>query len=140
MTERLPASHEIADHTAELQVRLRAATLAELLAEAGRALAEIQLRELPACGEAEWRNLELTAPDAAGLLADWLNELIYLSETDRWIPTEFELRTSGQGSLRGRARGVTVERAPGLVKAATMHGLRVEPIPGGLTADVILDV
>jgi len=140
MAERMRASHEIADHTSEVRIRLRAATLADLMTEAGRALAEIQLRGMPAPGEDEWRNLQITASDAAGLLADWLNELIYLSETDRWIPTDFELATSGQGSLRGRARGATLDRAPGLVKAATMHGLSVTEVPGGLAAEVILDV
>ncbi|HWB42737.1 MAG TPA: archease [Gemmatimonadales bacterium] len=135
-----PPSHEVADHTAEVQVRLRAGSLADLLAEAGRALAGLQLRGLPLRAGGEWRPIEVTAPDRDRLLADWLNELIYLAESDRWVATEFDLATPGPGTLRGRARGVTLDRALGLVKAATMHGLRVDEIPGGLSAEVILDV
>jgi SHS2 domain-containing protein len=144
MGERSPAEplrpgHDIIDPTSEIQVRLRAATLADLLATAGRALAGIQLRGMDAPTGGEWRPVEVAAADPAGLFADWLNELIYLAETERWVATEFELRTVGQGALTGRARGVTLERLPGLVKAATMHGLHVVEIPGGLAAEVILD-
>jgi SHS2 domain-containing protein len=138
--EPLHQSHDVADHTSEVRIRLRAPTLAGLLAEAGRALAEIQIRGGPVPPAGTWRAVAVAAPDSAGLLVDWLNELIYLAETDRWIPTEFDLSTAGPGTLRGRARGVTLDRAPALVKAATMHGLRLTETPGGLAADVILDV
>jgi SHS2 domain-containing protein len=33
-----------------------------------------------------------------------------------------------------------VERVPGLVKAATLHGLRVEEVAGGWEGEVVLDV
>lgn len=138
--EPLKPGHDIIDHTSEVRVRLRAATLADLLAEAGRALADIQLRGEGAPALGEWRPVEVTAADPAGLLADWLNELVYLAEAERWVATEFELRTADGGILAGRARGVTVDRLSGLVKAATMHGLQVAEIPGGLAAEVILDV
>jgi SHS2 domain-containing protein len=140
MREPLGPGYDIIDHTSEVRVRLRAPTLATLLAEAGRALAGIQLRGTGAPAPGEWRPVEVTAADPAGLLADWLNELVYLAETERWVPTEFELTTAGQGALTGRARGVTLERVSGPVKAATMHGLSVVEVPGGLTAEVILDV
>jgi SHS2 domain-containing protein len=83
--------------------------------------------------------LEVSAPDPAGLLVDWLNELIFLAETERWVATEFEVEVA-DGTLRGRARGVSLGQAPGLVKAATLHGLRVDDVPGGLTGEVILDI
>jgi SHS2 domain-containing protein len=137
---RLAASHDIADHTSELRVRLSAGSLAELLAEAGRALAEIQLRGANPTAGGDWRPVEVSARDPAGLLADWLNELIFLAETERWVAMEFDVELAGRCTLRGRARGVALGQAPGLVKAATLHGLRVDDAPGGLTGEVILDV
>jgi SHS2 domain-containing protein len=136
----LAASHDIADHTSELRVRLSAGSLAELLAEAGRALAEIQLRGAGVPAGGAWRPIAVSAPDPTGLLADWLNELIFLAETERWVATEFDVEVADGCTLRGRARGPTLDRAPGLVKAATLHGLRVDDAPGGLTGEVILDV
>jgi SHS2 domain-containing protein len=47
-------------------------------------------------------------------------------------PTETELQL--------RARGVTVDTAPSQVKAATFHGLRIAAVPGGVEANVVLDV
>ena len=137
---RLAASHDIADHTSELRVRLSAGSLAELLAEAGRALAEIQLRGASIAAGGAWRPIAVSAPDPAGLLADWLNELIFLAETERWVATEFDVELADGCMVRGRARGIRLDRAPGLVKAATLHGLRVDDTPDGLTGEVILDV
>jgi SHS2 domain-containing protein len=73
-------------------------------------------------------------------MADWLNELIFLAETERWVATEFAVDIGAECTLRGRARGITLPQVPGLVKAATLHRLRVEPAAGGWTSEVILDV
>lgn len=134
------ASHEIVDHTSEVRVRVRADSFAELLAEAGRALAELQLGGAPSAASGDWREIGLTAADRPGLLADWLNELIYLAESERWVGSEFEVRAAGPGALSARVRGITVPRLPGRVKAATLHGLRVEDVPGGVAGEVVLDV
>jgi SHS2 domain-containing protein len=137
---RVGPSHEITDHTSELRIRLLAGSLGELLAEAGRALAGIQLRGATPAVEGDWRRLELSAPDRAGLLAEWLNELIYLAETERWVATEFAVDRASDRSVSALARGTLVERAPGLVKAATLHGLRVDQVSGGFAGEVVLDV
>jgi SHS2 domain-containing protein len=71
---------------------------------------------------------------------DWLNELVFLAETDRWVATEFRPRSAGEGEMRIAARGVQVNEAPSLVKAATHHGLEVRPLADGLEAEVVFDV
>jgi SHS2 domain-containing protein len=87
-----------------------------------------------------WRWVEVSSSDRASLLADWLNELVFLAETERWVATEFEVEWVDDRAVRARARGVAVERAPGLVKAATLHGLHVDDVPGGIQGEVILDI
>jgi SHS2 domain-containing protein len=135
-----PATHELADHISELHLRVHAGSLEALLAEAGRALAGLQLGGTPGAPSGPWREIDLRAADQAGLLAEWLNELIYLADTDRWVATEFEFTHTGECSVRARARGVPMAASRGLVKAATLHGLRVAPVPGGYEGEVILDV
>ena len=127
------------DHGSEVRLRIRAPSLAELLAEAGRALAQVQL---PGVGEAApvWREIEVSASDRAALLAEWLNELIFLTEAEAWLPIQFEVTRTTDTSVRARVSGIWLDRAPGLVKAATLHGLRVDEISGGLEGEVILDV
>jgi SHS2 domain-containing protein len=145
MHDRIPPSHEVVDHTSEIRLRIRAGSLAELLAEAGRALARLELRGRTAAATGDWRPLTVSAGGRAALLADWLNELVFLAEAERWVPIDFEIERAGESpagdtEVRARARGVSVEQSPGLVKAATLHGLRVDPIPGGLEGEVVLDV
>jgi SHS2 domain-containing protein len=134
------SSHELIDHTSELQLRLRAGSLGELLAEAGRALAELQLHGGEEPARSGSKHLRLAAPDRERLLVDWLNELIFLAETERWVATQFEIERVNTRSLEVQATGVEVPRSPGLVKAATMHGLRVSDVDGGVEGEVILDV
>jgi SHS2 domain-containing protein len=137
---RLRPSHEVADHASEIQLQLRAGSLAELLAEAGRALAAIQLGGTAEPATGPWRRIEVSSPDRASLLADWLNELVFLAETERWVATDFGIELADDRSVRARVRGIEVERVSGLVKAATLHGLRLEDVPGGMEGEVILDV
>jgi len=134
------AGFELLPHTAEVQVRARAPTLASLLAEAGRALARVELGVPPGPAAGDWRAVEVRSGDRAALLVDWLNELIWIAETERWVPVEFELETEGEVAVRGRMRGLSVACAPSLVKAATYHALRVEPTAEGFEAEFVLDV
>ena len=133
-------SHELIDHPSEVQLRLRAGSLGDLLAEAGRALAELQLRGVERPARAGTRRLQLAAPDRERLLVDWLNELIFLAETDRWVATRFEIERADSQSAEVRAAGVEIPRPRGLVKAATLHGLRIRDVDGGVEGEVVLDV
>jgi hypothetical protein len=105
---------------------VRAGSLAELLEEAGRAVAQLQLRGADA-SRGTWRVIEVSAPDRA-------------AEAERWVGADFEVDSAEDGRVRARVWGVLIERAPALLKAATLHGLRVDDVPGGLEGQVILDV
>ncbi|HXV91240.1 MAG TPA: archease [Gemmatimonadales bacterium] len=134
------AEHELLAHTAEVKLRVRAADFPALAGEAGRALAALELggEVPPATGEA--REIVVRAGDQGALLVDWLNELIYLAETERWVATEFVPQAGGPLELRMRARGATVDTAPSRVKAATHHGLDVRTTADGVEAEVVFDV
>jgi SHS2 domain-containing protein len=136
----LRPGHRFLEHTGEVQIQVRAGSLADLLAEAGRALAALQLRSGTGGAAGPWRELELRATDRTALLVDWLNELIYRAETDREVATEFDVHEAIDTVVRAAIRGVRVEQPPALVKAATLHRARVDPVAGGMEADVILDV
>ena len=86
------------------------------------------------------RRLHVSAADRESLLVDWLNELIFLAETERWVATEFEIERADAESVVARVSGVELARISGLVKAATMHGLRVAEVDGCWEGEVILDV
>jgi SHS2 domain-containing protein len=132
--------HRALDHGSDLELEIGAPDLGGLLAEAGRAIAEVQLRKDGGTGPAGPRSLDLHARDREALLVDWLDELLFIAETELWVPTEFELLEVDDRHVRARARGVAVERAPSFIKAATHHELRVERRGDELVAKVILDL
>lgn len=131
---------EVIEHPGEVRVRLRAASFGDLAAAAGATLAELQLRRPPPAAGDAWREIPIRGRDREALLVHWLNELIYLAETERWVGTEFAPIREADTELVMRARGVAVETAPSQVKAATFHGLRILPTSSGVEADLVLDV
>lgn len=133
-------SSELLEHTAEAKVRVRAQSFGELAAEAGRALAKIQLGPVWTAPAGAWRTLEVHSTDRVALLVDWLNELIFLAESERWVPAGFQVIEATDTLLRVLARGVSVEEAPARVKAATFSGLDIRATPLGLEAEVVFDV
>jgi len=132
--------HRWVDHTSEVQLEVEAESLAELAAEAGRALGLLMLRGEPVVVSGPARVLEVTAVDCDALLVNWLNEILFVAETEQWVPVEFEVEESSPTRLRVAVRGVPVAEPPSIVKAATFHGLRVEERDGLFRAEVIFDV
>jgi SHS2 domain-containing protein len=134
------AWHRFLDHTSEITLHVGAADWPGLLAQAGRGLAELLLRGRPPAPNGDWRSLEVSSHDREALLVDWLNEILYVAETGLWVAVDFEVDDASEAHLKARARGMTVEEPPSLVKAATFHGLHVRDLPDGLEAEVILDI
>jgi SHS2 domain-containing protein len=134
------ARHEFIEHTAELALRLVAATPGELFAEACRALGAMFCAEA-GCGTARTaRTIRIMAVDAEALLVDLLNELIFLAETEQWAPLEAHApQWSGTETVL-ELTGPRLDRAPSRIKSATHHGLTLRRDGGGWVAEVILDV
>lgn len=136
----MSAVHECVDHTAELELRLKAQSPGELLAEAGRALGEVLVRAAPRADGVEWRTVEVRSTDREALLVDWLNELLYLADVEHLVPVGFEAVETTDTSVRARARCARVSEAPALVKGATRQGLELRDTTRGIEADVTLDL
>lgn len=134
------ASHVFEEHTGEVQLRVEAAGLRELFAEAGLALAELMVERLPTELDANEEAVTVAALDREGLLVEWLNEIIFRSETRKKVYTRFEIQGLSDEELRATMRGAAVTELRTAVKAATMHRLRILERPGGYTATVVLDV
>jgi SHS2 domain-containing protein len=115
-------------------------TIAEILQQAGLALSGLLLPPCSPGGAEKDQEIVLDAPDRATLLVDWLNELLYLADRDRWVATHIDLHDVSETHLRAAARGPVLDQAPALVKAATWHNLRFEVRDGAFEAEVVLDV
>jgi SHS2 domain-containing protein len=134
------SSHEFAEHTSELRLRLRAGAPGELYAEAARALGGLLLRDAGGAGPEVTRELTVEGADPEALLVDWLNELLWQAEAERWVPRAVTVLEVTPTRLRARVTGPRVREPPVLVKAATHHGVRVTEGPTGWEAEVVLDI
>jgi SHS2 domain-containing protein len=125
------------EHTGELELSIEAPTEAEVFVDGLGALAEL-LGEEGGGGHAR-HEISLAAADRAVLLADWLEELVFLAETEDLVPERVERLELGDASLRavveGRRGG-----PPHLVKAVTHHGLEFRRANGRWRARAVLDV
>ena len=125
------------EHTAELELEVEAAGEAEVFADAAAALGE--LLDDGSGGPAERREIVLRSAERATLLADWLEELVFLAETEDFVPerlASLELEeTRLQAEVEGRSGA-----PPHLVKAVTYHGLELVHDGKNWRARTILDV
>ena len=91
-------------------------------------------------GAALSREVELEADEPAMLLVEWLDWLVYRSETEGFVPRGILSLEVGDGKLRAIVEGRTGEPRH-LVKAVTLHRLELRPDgDGGWRARVVLDV
>jgi SHS2 domain-containing protein len=115
---------------------LALAALAELLAD--------RRDETPGAGldanhEPVVCEFAVAAPDRAALLAAFLEELVYLLETDDLVPERAERLELAGTRLTATVRGYRGNPRH-LVKAVTYHELKFAPADGGFAATVVLDV
>jgi SHS2 domain-containing protein len=123
------------EHTAELEVELEADSPEGVLEEARRAF-----EELAGTGDGAAVEVPVTveASDLPALLAAWLDELVFLADTEGVVAESAELALDGP-RLTGTVRGRRGEPRP-LVKAVTLHRLRFRDEDGVWRARVVLDV
>jgi SHS2 domain-containing protein len=128
------------DHTAEVELAIEAATEPDVLANAVAALAEL----LGFAGDAPQatarRTVSVHATDRPALLAAWLEELVFLAESEGFVATRVvSLELDDESGLQATVAGVIDDPSP-IVKAVTYHRLTFEARRDGYTASVVLDV
>ena len=135
--------HEVFEHTADLGLRITAASLDELLAEAGEGLFEILAGELAQIRPREERAFDVLGTDPTWLLLDWTTELLAAFTVDKMLFSEFTVTVHATG-LRGTARGEPYDPAAHTlaheIKAVTQHELDVHETPTGWEATLIVDI
>lgn len=134
--------YETFEHTADLGLRIRAADLDGLFAEAAQALFATIVDDLDGVQPKQQLDIRLPADERSYLLFDWLNELLYRWDTQHLLFSRFEVHVND--GLTGTAWGEPVDRdrhALGHeVKAITYHGLKVEQTADGWLAELIVDI
>jgi len=135
--------YEFFEHTADLGLRVRARNLNGLFRDAAMGLFAMVVEEVPRGRKASSREISVRGRRYDYLLFDWLNELLYVFDTERLLLGNFEVEVSESGivaTLSAWPWDERFDRPLREVKAITYHGLRVEPVEDGWLAELIVDI
>jgi SHS2 domain-containing protein len=135
--------YEICDHTADLGIRVRAGTLADVFADAAHGLTAVICDDPAMIRPMVTESFTVAGTDPTWLLFDWLGELHAAFEVRRLLFHEIAVTVDRQG-LRATARGEPYDPARHVlaheVKAITQHELDVRQTADGWEAFFIVDI
>jgi len=163
---RSPYRFEVRDHAADKAATAYGKTLDEVFEAAAYAMFDIMI-DLSTVGAQETRQMCVEEQYGEDLLRRWLDELLFLFDTEKLVFGEFSVRTECppapektcartqafkepegepwrlKGIARGQRYSEDIERRGAVVKAVTYHrfALRPPPAPGGdWVAEMVFDV
>ena len=127
------------DHTADLALHVWGCDLTDLFSAAATGMFSLLATAIPDGAPVRFE-LHLAALDAESLLVDWLNELLYLCETQDFVGTEFVFARLTPTELDAQVAGLPIGERRAHIKAATYHMLTVVAVEAGYETEVVFDV
>lgn len=131
------------EHTADLGIEVEADTLEQLFEGAASAMAFL-LADIELVRCAEEKELFINAFDLSEMMFRWLNELLFLFETEQFLFRYFQVSRIEGGNLEAKIFGEKFD--PGRhvifeeIKGATYHMMEVSKKNSKWFARVIFDV
>lgn len=138
--------YEILEHTADVRVKIFAKKQEDLFVNSAICLFDLLTdKKLKA---KKTKHLELSAAKLEDLFIFWLNELISIFYSYKFLPIEYKVsikELSGIKKLFAEIKGQDFnpydsKSIKAEIKAATYHNLRIKKDKNGFTAEVIFDV
>ena len=142
MSEHTRGSFEFIDHTADAGIRVEAPTLEDLFETAGLAFTELVTSADSVDCRVE-RRFKLEEDDMETLLVSWLQELLYLLDTEDLVFARFQVRIhdfSLDATAWGDVFDPNIHTIKTEIKAVTYHQLEVAKNDQGWQAQVIFDI
>jgi SHS2 domain-containing protein len=134
---------KIIDHTADIGIEVYGRTLKELFSTAAVALFSL-ISDPEQVRTTETRTVSVSAPDRESLLIRWLNELIYLWDTEHLLFSRFKIARLTSKYLDAECSGERLDPSRHDVhrdvKAATYHMLQINRDTQGYQARIIFDI
>ena len=88
--------------------------------------------------------IEIRGERLEELLADWLRDLLYRCNGDKYLLKEFKIEKINLGGLKARIRGEKLDMSRHSlkreIKAVTYHGLEIRKLNRQWQAQIIFDI
>jgi len=131
------------DHTADVAFEIKGNTLKDLFENAAYALYDFMFSKEKVFPEIAM-DVEITGIDTEDLLIRWLNELIFISEMDEMVFSEFHIEQLRDNHIAANVSGERYkpDKHGGCnqVKAATYHNIAIQKDGDGFKTTIVLDV
>lgn len=131
------------DHTADLGLSITGRSEDELYANAAVAVFDV-ITDLGRVEAREARRISVEGDSPEDLLINFLREILYLYNGERWLLKEIRVTKRNEKELEAEARGEPLDTQKHEIckeiKAVTYHQARVRQAPKGWEARVIFDV
>ncbi|MDD1696423.1 MAG: archease [Methanoregula sp.] len=134
-------SFEEISHTADVKIRARAPTLEALFSETFNALMQV-MYGLDRNGGVK-REIRVTSPDNESLLADFLSEVLFVSEVEGLVFSDARVSIQGlhlRAELDGEPFDPVRHSGGSEVKGISYSGLSITHDANGYMLDIIFDV
>ncbi len=132
---------QLIEHTADTGLTAEGSSLAEAFANAAYGLFSI-IADLRRVRAVESRVVSVKAGDIESLLFNWMNQLIYIFDTEYILFKKFDINELTEHKLKAICRGEkydpTRHQIKIGVKSATYHMLKVDPTKNRV--QVIFDI
>jgi len=130
---------EMLTHTADLRIRVSAASIAELFAEALRGMTNASGPVWAGENEIS-REVSVSSPDRNALLVDFLSEALRWGDTNNEAYTNVVFEEISDTSLRARLIGRPIKGLALEIKAVTHHELEIKRSASRWTTNIIFDI
>jgi SHS2 domain-containing protein len=135
--------YEVFEHTADIGLHVYGSTLPELFIHAAQGMESLMVA--PEQVEVQVsREIEVEGHDNISLLIAWLNELIFLFDTEYLLFRQFQIDVLTETQLKARAFGEPNDAQrhdlSSAIKAVTWHEASVEQMDDGYKARIIFDI
>ncbi len=138
-----PLSYEVFEHTADIGLHAYGVTLTELFVHAAQGMESLMVAPEQIHAEVQ-REVVVEGHDEISLLIAWLNELIFLFDTEYLLFRDFTVDAISATRLKAHAIGEPYDAQrhdlSSTIKAVTWHEASVEQSDNGYKARIIFDI
>ena len=140
----MKTSFEIIEHTADIGIRAFGQDLPLTFTAAATGMFSL-ITDLRRVRSTTKRIITARSEDTQSLLVEWLNQLLYLFDTQYFLCKRCLITEFSDTCLKAECWGETIDKNRHQlkrgIKSATYHMLKIEPLKeGGYIAEVLLDI
>ncbi len=126
------------EHTADWELKVWAQDLPGLLEQSARGMYSLMGLSLESSPRQDCK-INIEAVDRETTLVNFLNELLFIAESQSIGFDEFQFEVEGL-TLTANLRGTRIATLGKEIKAVTYHNLEVQNTSSGLIANLVFDV